>query len=268
MSDECYGRGIGVLAIHDVISLNKLVMQLLKYTGVRQLLYNPKSIPNPDNIKNVDGEFIPAKDINNAVKELPKGSQFQSYQEIARLQATLKKVFFDEDLPDLNDSVRSVYELQRRRTKILSEIGNEADRLQSELIEPLINIIVEVLTKKGLLEDISTDNNISIKHVTPITKNEAREEFTRLNYGIQMLEPLRDPETARNLNRGKYLSYVAKLLDLEPDVLKDEAQVREEEKQLAEQQAIQQQAIQAETAQKVTQAQSEANNQGNNPNVS
>ena len=241
-------------------------MQLIKYTGIRQLLFDPKKIPNPGEIKNVDGELIPIKnDINNAIKELPRGSQFQSYQEIARLQATLKKVFFDEDLPDLNDSVRSVYELQRRRTKILSEIGNEADRLQSELIEPLINIIVEVLTKKGLLEDISKDNNISIKHVTPITKNEAREEFTRLNYGIQMLEPLRDPATAQNINRGKYLNTIAKLLDLESGVLKDEARVRLEDQKIAEAQEDQALAQTAETAEKSTKAvqvATQGNNQG------
>ena len=227
------------------------------YTGISD------DILNPNTIRIIPGAIIPVK--RNAgpsgpsIAPLPGvgnvNAQLMLTQE---LQANIKRVLLDESLPPpaVGPNMTATEVLERVR-KIQRDFGSVFGRISYELLQPILQRSIDILTEKGLLSMPSIfskiDNfTIKMKIVSPIARMQSLQDVESITQVIQILGSI-SPELISALIKLEQLGeWLADKLGAPQKFLKS-VQEQEEERMAMEQQ---QQAM-AEQQQAMTQQQGE-----------
>ena len=94
------------------------------------------------------------------------------------LRENIRKALFIEPLGDITDPVRSATEITIRQQEMLKNAGASIGRLKSELIEPLVRAVVDILSSLGKMAPIIVDGKeVTIKQMSPLAKAEDLEDF-------------------------------------------------------------------------------------------
>ena len=94
------------------------------------------------------------------------------------LQNNIRKALFAEPLGDLTDPVRTATEVMLRNQEMLQNQGASFGRQKSELIEPVITAVIDILQSLGTIPELSVDGKeVTIRLSSPLAKAESMEAF-------------------------------------------------------------------------------------------
>lgn len=182
---EAYGRGPAIKKLPDIRTANKIVEitlgnAALQMTGV----YTGRAdgIFNPHTARISPGSILPVSSNDNANPTLrsmtPSGNLGLADGLLREMQDGIRKAFFADPLGDLSDPVRSATENIIRNQEFLKNSGASIGRLKSELIEPLVAAVVDILIERGKMPEIAVDGkDVTIKQTSPLAKAEDQEKF-------------------------------------------------------------------------------------------
>lgn len=179
---ETFGRGPVILALPDIKTLNKIAELILRnlalhvsgvYTGVDDGVLNPHTaIIAP-------GAIIPVASNGGA-----RGASLQALQrsgafdlgkiEIEDLRMQIKRFLFDRTLPPEAGPVRSASEIIERVKELAREVGSPFGRLYQELIIPLVRNWLEIMKRRGLIDQaIDVDGlGITVQVISPLAQEQ------------------------------------------------------------------------------------------------
>jgi hypothetical protein len=182
---ETYGRGPIMQVLPDIRTINKVKQFVLEnaaiqmsgmYTGVDDGVFNPHTA------RVAPGVILPvaSNQTNNpSLAALPRaGDLGLAGLVIEDLQANIRKALFSDPLGEVTDPVKSATEQMIRQQENLKQSGASFGRLFSELVEPLVEAVTDILAGRGKLPAIRVDGReVSIKQVSPLAKSQSLDDF-------------------------------------------------------------------------------------------
>lgn len=177
---EVFGRGPVILALPDIKTLNKIVELVLRnaalaisgvYTGVDDGVLNPNT-----------AQIIPGSIIAVASNGGPRGPSLQALErsgqidfgkiETEEMRMTVKRMLFDRQLPPDTGPVRSASEIIARVKELSREVGSFG-RLYNELIVPVVQNTLQILSRRGLVPALKIDGMfVQVQVVSPLAQEQ------------------------------------------------------------------------------------------------
>lgn len=166
ITGESRGRGPVLQALPEAKSLNK-AKELLLINGSFQIhpaqTYLDDGVFNPGNFSLIPGSLTPVGYNSGArgatIQKLDVGGDLHLTQFIFEdMQMSIKKIMLDDQLPPEQGAVRSATEWNARQQELANNIGAPFGRIFHELTRPLIEVVLDILRDRGILE-----KHISIK---------------------------------------------------------------------------------------------------------
>ena len=176
---EVFGRGPVVQALPDIKTLNKLRELVLKnaalqvagvYTGVNDGVFNPNTaVIRPGGVIPVASNGGPR---GPSLLPLARAGAIDiAGMEWEQLQMSIKQMLFDDRLPPDSGAVRSATEIVERVKELAKDIGAPFGRLMSELITPLVQRVLAIMEKRGLIRKLRVDGlAIQVQVVSPLAQ--------------------------------------------------------------------------------------------------
>jgi len=199
---EAYGRGPAIKKLPDIRTANKIVELVLGNAALQMSgVYTGKSdgIFNPFTTRIAPGSIIPVASNDNSNPTLrpltPSGNLGIADNLLEQMQNSIRKAFFSEPLGDLSDPVRSATENIIRNQEFLKQSGASIGRLKSELIEPLVAAVVDILINRGKIAEFKVDGkDVTIKQLSPLAKAEDLENFQNTQLWLSSMAQFIPPE--------------------------------------------------------------------------
>lgn len=182
---ETYGRGPIMQVLSDIRTANKVKQFILEnaaiqmsgmYTGVDDGIFNPHTA------RIAPGVILPVASNatgNPSLAALPRAGDIGIGGIVLEdLQTNINKALFSDPLGEITDPVRSATENLIRQQEHLKQSGASFGRLFSELVEPLVEAVTDILVSRGKLPAIKIDGrDVTLKQVSPLAQSQSLEEF-------------------------------------------------------------------------------------------
>lgn len=195
---ETFGRGPVIQVLPDIRTANKVKQFILEnaalqmagvYTGVDDGIFNPHTV------RIAPGSIIPVgsnASANPSLTALPRsGDLGLGGLVLEDLQNNIRKALFSDPFGELDDPVRTATEQLLRKQEMLIVRGASLGRLKTELVEPLIAAVIDILKGLGKVPDITVDGkDVTIKHTSPLAKAEDTEDFQNFSLWMQTLKAM------------------------------------------------------------------------------
>jgi len=196
--DDIYGRSPVMRALPDIKTANKIMELILKnaslaVTGIWQAADD--GVLNPEMLTLEPGMVIPKAAGSEGLVPLKSAADFPLSQELLsqmrqRIRSTMLADIFDENFTNPNATATEIIARQHHTARILGALFG---RLQSELLTPMINRILDLLVRRGLLPEILLHRDvIRIQFLSPLARAQAMQDVqTALLWleGAQRLGP-------------------------------------------------------------------------------
>ena len=252
---DYYGRGVGIMALPDVKTLNKI----LDYS-LRSLAFNiPILLAKEDesfdvsNFKLKPGAInkVPSNETGNpsiSPLKMDINNDITQYN-IANIEMKIKRIMLDNTIPD-DSKVRTATEVASRIQELNVNLTSMFGRLLNEFLYPLVKRIIEVLQIYGYVNNEFELKNINgykikIKIKTALALQDKQEELQKTVQAIQIITSF-DPtgQTIQTyFNTEKLIPYLLRLSGINEDLISTDKEIKE--KQLQQQQTIRSQQEQA-----------------------
>ena len=161
MPGEVYGRSPVMTALADAKTACQLVENTLAALSMAAggiYTYTGDDVVNPSNVRWRPGTFIQVKSNardNPSIAPLEIGGlPQQSALVLEDLRMAMTKCMLGESLPDATQGIRSATEWAARMRELAQALGAPFARLVEELLRPLLQAVVHVLSEQGVLEDV------------------------------------------------------------------------------------------------------------------
>lgn len=198
---EIRGRGPGIDTLPDVKTLNKVKEFTLKKAAIDvagMFTATDDGVTNPYNISIGPGVVIPVGSNNTSnpsIARLDTNTNLNlAVFEIEKLEANIKRAFFN-DLRDPNGPVRSATEIALEARELAQRIGSAFGRIQTEVLMPVLERVVDILKRRGLIEIPKIDGReLKIKFTSPLARAKDLEELTSVQTAMELTLALAGPE--------------------------------------------------------------------------
>lgn len=200
VAGETYGRGPVIQALPDIKTLNKLTELVLKnaalhisgvYTGVAD------NVLNPNKVQITPGAVIPVASNGGtrgpSLKALERTGSFDLAQlEWDRLISSIKRFLLDKGLPDDNQAQpRTATEIIARMRELAADIGAPYGRLVREYIVPVIQGVLHIMEKRGLVPKVRVDGlAVAVQVTSPLAQEQNLNEVESIVQWLQILASL------------------------------------------------------------------------------
>jgi hypothetical protein len=250
-NNEIYGRGPVFNSLSAIKTVN-LVMQLvlenaqMQVSGIYQM--EDDGVINVDTINLVPGTIIPKAMGSAGLQPINAAGRLEFSQFVyEKHRMDIKKNLFMDMLADPNKTPATATEVAERMADLSRRMGAAVSRLQSEMVQPVLQRVIYILKKQGRIE-LPTVNGreIKIRSISPLAQAQSNEDIVGISryletignfFGPDMLRVLIDPE--------KTAIHLAELFNVPDTLIRDEdqrRQISEAAQQLMEQQMMMQQA--------------------------
>ena len=200
ISGEVFGRGPLLTALPDIKTLNAVVELILKnaslavagiFTGVDD------GVLNPNTVKVVPGAVIAVANNGGpkgaSLQPLDRAGSFDVAQFILKeMRESVKAMMMDKTLPPDTASPRSATEIVERMKELQQDIGSPFGRLMTELIRPVINRSLSILSNRGLIqgEIVLNDLLVKISVTSPLAQTQNLSDIQSVVQWIQIVQSL------------------------------------------------------------------------------
>ena len=145
------------------------------------------SIANLDMVELSAGTFLPLDNIND-LERLDTPGDFRVGEAITeKLENNIRAALFDRSLPDPTGAVRSPTEIIERVRELAQDIGAPFSRINSEMLKPLASRVLNIMTRRGLLEFPIKLNGRAVK-VVPTSPLAREQNINDLESAVQWLQ--------------------------------------------------------------------------------
>ncbi len=181
ISGEQYGRGPVLRALPDIKTANKVVELVLKnatiaVSGIWQA--DDDGVINLSNINLTPGAIIPKAVGSSGLTPLSSGADFDVSQIVLRdLRDRIRHTLLADRLGLLSDKEMTATEILARNADMVRILGATYGRLLHEFIRPLCERGLQILSRRGLIDNISLHSDAELKYIAPIAQM-AREEMS------------------------------------------------------------------------------------------
>lgn len=218
---DAYGTGPFIQAIPDLRTLNKA--KELQMRGAQLSVFGiytvaDNDIVNPNNIVLNPSTFIPVSRNGGpngpSIAPLPISGNLQAQDFMIKdLQASVRSIMLDDNLPSPSGPVRSATEILERTANIRKTTGVFFGPINQDFVQHLWINIIHVLIDRGTIsfpkEFISADF-IDIEILSPIAKDQDIEDVQSLVDSWQLAAQMVGPEgAALSFKMEEAIEYIA-----------------------------------------------------------
>lgn len=224
---EIYGRSPVMKALPDIKTANKVVELVLKnasiaVTGIWQA--DDDGVLNLANIKLVPGTIIPKAVGSNGLTPLKMPGNFDLSQVVLTdLRQRIKQALLADRLGLPTDRRMTATEILERSADMVRTLSAVYNRLQTELLVPLVERVIAILSERGDIPAIALDGrDFTVEFLSPLGRAQQQEDIqatlawltTVQQFGAAGLAGVNVPETLRWL--GQKLGVPSHLLQISP----------------------------------------------------
>jgi hypothetical protein len=229
-SGELYGRGPVMHALADIKTVNFIVEMTLENAEFAVGgMYNidDDGTLNVDNIQFTPRMLIPRAPGSKGMEAIQNPGRFDvSNLIVDKLQAAIKRALFDEMLGPPEGTPMSATEVRERQADMARRIGSPYMRLQVEFIQPLIQRVIYILTKRGLVKLPRVNGReVKISAVSPLAKAQEQEDVRNADVWLEMTAARFGPQMVSAMVKGtEYASWTADKLGIPKKFVRTEAE--------------------------------------------
>ena len=193
-------------------------------------VYDDDGVFNPDNITIQPGTFIP-RSPGSVIDSLQSPGRFDVAQLVLDdMRRNVRKALFIDEL-DTRPNARtplSATEVSERLADVARDMGAVAGRMQKEFLQPLVERIVYIYKKQGLLDIPKVDGReIRIVPVSPLLRAQDQQDVSDFVRFQQTVASTFGPEITPVLyNQEKVVQYLAQKFGIMEELLADPQQVQ------------------------------------------
>lgn len=243
-SYEIYGRSPAMNALPDVKMLNKMSEVTIK--AAQKQIDPPLMIPD-------DGFILPVRTVPGGLNFYRSGSRDRieplnigannpvTLNMISERQLAVQKTFYVDQLLTSQGGNMTATEVLQRNEEKMRLLGPVLGRLQSELLQPLIERTFSILLRAGVFQqapDILQGQDVDIEYVSPLAKAQKSGDLNAVMRGIEIFGAMSQFAPVLDyLDADGLAKYVQNTLGLPAKVMRSDGQVRQIRKQRAEAEA-------------------------------
>ena len=258
---EVWGRGPMIKALPDAQQLNAAKELSIKssqlsafgaYTGISD------DIVNPNTIRVIPGVIIPVK--RNAGSSGPSlmplpgvGNINAQVLMIQELQGNIRRMLLDDTLPGPEGPSMTATEVLERVRKIQRDFGAVFGRITYELLQPILQRSLDILSDRGLMALSPVLTNIDsftvkMKVVSPLARLQSMQDVEALMQVVQTLGGIAPELMAQQVKLDMLGDWLADKLGAPPKFIKSREEQQQDVFQQQQQQAALAQAQQQQVA--------------------
>ena len=257
-SHEIYGRSPAMTALPDVKMLNEMSKTTIK--AAQKQVDPPLLVPD-------DGFLLPVRTVPGGLNFYRSGTRDRIEplnigannplglnMEEQRRNA-IRGVFYVNQLMMQDGPQMTATEVIQRNEEKMRLLGPVLGRLQSELLQPLIDRVFNILLRNNQFapppESLS-GVNIDIEYVSPLAKAQKSTELQSIIRAVEILGSLANVAPVFDyVNFDNLVKHVADIVGMPQKLLKSQGEVQEMRNQQAQQQQEQMQMQQAQQVAKM-----------------
>lgn len=258
MAGEVYGRSPGMKSLADIKMLNAMMKVII--VGAQKVIDPPLVVPD-------DGFLIPIKTSpggtnysragsKDKIEPLITGGRIDLGEEVVeKVRERIRQSFFIDQLQLAETGPQmTATEVQQRTEEKLRLLGPILGRLHFELLQPMVDRIFGIMSRKKMFLEAPADiqgKKLEVKFTSQIAKAQRVSESDSFTRVMSIVAPLVEmqPEIMDNVNGDEVLKAAADIFGLPQEVLNSQDEVAEKRQQRAQQQQqMQQQEAQAQEA--------------------
>lgn len=244
---ETIGRGRIMMLLPDIKTLNKIVEFNLRNAALTVSgIYTASDdgVINPYTLRLQPGAIIPvgsnAND-NPTLRPLDRSGDFNMAQLIIQeYRETINNVMFAQPFGQLSETpVRTATEMGIRQEDLVQTSASAFGRMQSELLEPLLRRVVDILRKQGKIPDMRVDGKeVTIKFTSPMSRSQDQEELGALQQFMQYAQIVPPEQLQMEVKMEDIPKFIADKVSLPMSLMRTAAekqQITENMAQVAQQ---------------------------------
>lgn len=245
-SGEKYGRGPGSVALPDIKTLNKAVELGLKSWA--KTLDPPIEVLDDGVVGSVKLQPAGITYVRNMgnIKPIPFGGDVQKDQlNKEDLKVSVRRIFFADQLQFQETPQMTATEVYVRYELMQRLLGPTLGRLESELFNPLIERVFNLMYRAGAFLPIPAGlpATIDIEYEGPMARAQKGSEVIAIQRTLELIGPMAQakPEILDWYDMDKIAKFVPTVTGMPSSLLRSDAQVKQIRDVRAEEMAKQQQ---------------------------
>jgi len=191
-------------------------------SGIYQM--DDDGVINVDTINLVPGTVIPKAPNSQGLQPIRAAGNFDVANLILNdMRNNIKRALYNDMLGDPNKTPASATEVAERMADLSRKIGSAFGRLQAEMVQPVLQRVVYLLTKQGRIE-IPTVNGreVKIKSVSPLAQAQSNQDIVSLDRFLEMVAGRFGPDVINLLVSSEETAiYLAKKFGVPDHLIRD-----------------------------------------------
>ncbi len=236
-SNEVGGRGPVLDAMPTIRSLNRLVEDILRNVGLSTSppwMAASDGVFNPYLFEIQPNKIIPIS--RQSMGDLPlqkldvAGDIRTGTLEVQDLRQQIKDALFDNPVRPVESPAQTATEIMIRQQQFMEEIGPAFGRLSVELLPRIINRVIYIAQRKGLLPTaLKIDNkNINIRYKSPLVRSAQIQKIQNLQNYNTIMQSITGPELSLgSMNLEMIPAWLADKLDVDDQLIKSPAEIQQ-----------------------------------------
>jgi hypothetical protein len=242
---EVYGRGPLINALSAIKTTNLTIELILEnaqmsISGIYQM--EDDGVINPDTIQLVPGSIIPKAMGSQGLQPIQAAGRFDVAQLVlSDMRLNIKKALYNDMLGNPDKTPATATEVAERMADLSRRMGAAFGRLQSELVQPVLQRVIYILKKQGRIE-VPTVNGreVKIRATSPLAQAQANQDISSVARFLELVGGVFGPEMLQLLIDGEETAvHLAKKFGVPERLIRDVEQ-RKQIAAIAQQMAQQQ----------------------------
>lgn len=243
IAGETIGRGRIMTLLPDIRTLNKIVEFNLRNAALAVSgIYTASDdgVINPYTLRLQPGAIIPvgsnATD-NPTLRPLDRSGDFNMAQLIIQeYRDMINNVMFAQPFGQLSETpVRTATEMGIRQEDMVQTSSSAFGRMQSELLEPLLKRIVDILKKQGKIPEFRVDGKeVTIKFTSPMARAQDVEELQALSNFFQYAQMIPQESLMARVKIEELPRFVASKTGIPQSLIRTDQEVQQMTQQVAQ----------------------------------
>jgi hypothetical protein len=229
-SGEIYGRGPVLNALPSIKTCNLTVELILEnaqlaISGIWQV--DDDGTVNADTINLVPGTVVPRAPGSAGLTPITPPGRFDVSQLILDdMRLNIRRALYNEMLGDPNKTPMTATEVAERMADLSRQIGSAFGRLQAELVQPLLQRVIFLLKKRGLIEIPQINGReMRISATSPLARSQKLQDVTTVDRFVELIGARFGPQALSLAVKPEAAAqYMAERLGVPPEIMRTEVE--------------------------------------------
>jgi len=243
VNNEIYGRGPIIEALPSILSLQEIYrieLAAANFNIAKPYMAYSDGIFNPWTFNLQPNTIIPVAPNSSGqwpIQPFPDNTSPQFMQMTSfDLRQQINNLMLGDPLTPVQGPTRTATELALRQRNRLEEIGPTFTRLQQEFLSKLLNRVVKLLQKQGLIEDFVIDGRkIQLSYSSPLAQQQGMQNVEKFMEYVQVLQAIQGPAEANvNFNQLYMPTWIREQMGVNPELVNNEEEMKANYEEMAQ----------------------------------